>query len=156
MDGIPQLGSPHVIHKPGSFQKSPEVPDHSTEAEKAVEYDGLPPLGPKTVNAPLVLFKNVKNVFISANNAVLNQFSTSDSELGIVIVHNGSISCAGTRISCLVSDMSEVHVVDLKGDYHYADIIRVEDSSPRRNCRRIYFPRAHIVRLSFGTGAHCD
>lgn len=115
IDGSPQLQSPYIVHKPRMFQKLPNVPNHDGEAAEAIEYDGLPPLMPKKAEFDTVLFKNVKNIFLRVENHVQNTFSVQGKEFAIVIVRNGSISCAGTRISCSMMDLSDAHIVDLQG-----------------------------------------
>jgi hypothetical protein len=118
IDGIPQLKSPHVVHKPQSSQHPPQVPNFDKEAAEAVEYDGLPPLE-INVHKSNTLFTNVKSVFVRAGRDIISLFSAQEGKLGVVLVQNGTIFCSGfqSSSSCDSSLLSsgEVHVVDLKG-----------------------------------------
>jgi hypothetical protein len=118
IDGIPQLESPHVVHKPRSFQRLPNVPTFDKEATEAVKYEGLPPLEPKRADFNIVVFENVKSVFLPTAEGIHNVFSASNEKFGVVVVRNGSILCSGMQASCLMSKGPEtIHVLDLKGDF---------------------------------------
>jgi hypothetical protein len=115
IDGIAQLHSAYVSHKPPSFQKPPRVPNFDKEAADAVKYEGLPPLYPKKV-ASDVLFTNVKAVYIPDSGDVQQVFSAHHDHLGVVLVHDGVVICSGLQSSCLTSAISaDAKVVDLRG-----------------------------------------
>jgi hypothetical protein len=119
IDGIPQLESPHVIHKPTSFQKSPKVPIFDKEASEAVKYEGLPPLRPRKSTTETTIFTNVKSTYIISTGAVHEAFSAlNETAFGVVVTRNGSIVCSGTQQTCLTStalDDTDVTIVDLEG-----------------------------------------
>ena len=119
IDGIPQLRSPHVIHKPVSFQKPPKVPVFDEEASEAVKYEGLPPLHPRKSTTETTIFTNVKALYTSTPEAVRESFSARDeSEFGVVVTRNGSMVCSGAQQICLTStdlDNPDITIVDLEG-----------------------------------------
>ena len=100
IDGIPQLSSPQTVPKPASKQQVPQTPDFETEAKEAVQYEGLPPLGPLRSRTSVVVFTNVSAVLKKAagEGGVLETFaSPPDSvERATVVVQNGKIICEGT------------------------------------------------------------
>jgi hypothetical protein len=127
IDGIAQLESPHVVHKPRSFQKPPIVPTFSREAAEAVEYEGLPLLEPKRADSDVVIFENVKNLFLPTVNGIQNVLYVQSGEFGVVVVRNGSILCSGLQASCLTSEDPEIYrVVDLQGEMLYISITGVQ------------------------------
>lgn len=114
IDGISQLDNAHVLHKPDSFQKLPEVPNFDHEAEEAVKYEGLPPLlPPASKKAALnVLFTNVAEVVRSGQD-VPSAFSN---KLGTVFVRDGKITCMSANGACAqLSSDTDAHIVDLEG-----------------------------------------
>jgi hypothetical protein len=119
IDGIPQLGSPHVVHKPASFQKTPRVPVFDKEASEAVKYEGLPPLGPRKLTTETTIFTNVKSLYISTAEAVHEAFSAQNgTAFGIVVTRNGSMVCSGAYQSCLTPTAwadPDVTIIDLDG-----------------------------------------
>lgn len=119
IDGIPQLDSPHVVHKPASYQRSPKVPKFKKEADEAVKYEGLPPLTPKKSATETTIFTNVKAVFTRVSGDVQQVFSAQDdSTFGVVVTRNGTMVCSGARTACLgsaIRDGPEVTFVDLEG-----------------------------------------
>jgi hypothetical protein len=119
IDGIPQLESPHVIHKPSSFQKSPKVPVFDKEASDAVKYEGLPPLRPRKSMTETTIFTNVKSLYTIGPEAVREVFSSqNETPFGVVVTHNGSVVCSGSQQTCMASaafDDPEVTIVDLEG-----------------------------------------
>lgn len=119
IDGIPQLTSPYVVTKPEVFQRSPRVPNFDEEAQKAVIYEGLPPLEPKA--APLdaaVVFQNVHSVY-QVKNGVIEQIQLAQGTgSGTVVSRNGVIVCHGGVEHCAnIVDMQDARtsVVDLEG-----------------------------------------
>lgn len=119
IDGIPQLESPHVIHKPTSFQKSPKVPVFDKEANEAVKYEGLPPLRPRKSTTETTIFTNVKSLYIKTSEAIREAFlAQNETTLGVVVIRNGSMICSGAQQTCLKSSAShdpDVTIVDLEG-----------------------------------------
>ncbi|EIM86583.1 composite domain of metallo-dependent hydrolase [Stereum hirsutum FP-91666 SS1] len=65
IDGIAQLPSPHTITSPKSSDllHAPKVPNYDKEAEKAVRYEGLPPLMDVASLEGTVVFRNVSRVY---------------------------------------------------------------------------------------------
>ena len=127
IDGIPQLKSPHVVHKPRSFQRPPEVPDFSREAAETIEYEGLPPLEPKRADSDLVIFENVKTLFLTTAKGIHDVFSAQTEEFGVVVVRNGSILCYGIQTSCLTSEHPDTYrVLDLKGEILYMGVTKLD------------------------------
>jgi hypothetical protein len=119
IDGVPQFGSPHVVHKPGSFQKTPKVPVFDKEASEAVKYEGLPPLRPSKSTTGTTIFTNVKSLYISISEAVHEAFlAQNETAFGVVVARNGSMVCSGAYQSCLTSaawNDPDVTIVDLEG-----------------------------------------
>jgi hypothetical protein len=118
IDGIPQLDSPPVVQKPRSFQKPPKVPNFVREAKEAVEYEGLPPLQPSRADSDILVFENVKGLFLLTTKGIQNVMSAPNQPSGgVVVVRNGSILCSGIQASCLKSAETETQtVLDLKGE----------------------------------------
>ncbi|KAH9176445.1 carbohydrate esterase family 9 protein [Lactarius sanguifluus] len=100
IDGIAQIEFPHVVEKPNSLQSVPKVPNFDSEAARAVEYEGLPPLLPNESYIGDVLFKN-------------------GIHSGVVMVLNGTVACLGPENSCSLDEFSDSHapprIIDLKG-----------------------------------------
>jgi len=119
IDGIPQLESPHVIHKPSTFQKTPKVPVFDKEASETVIYEGLPPLHPRKSTGETTIFTNVTSVYIKASGAVQQAFSArEETASGVVVTRNGSMTCFGAQEICLTSgalDDPDISIVDLQG-----------------------------------------
>jgi hypothetical protein len=117
IDGIPQLNLPHVVRKPHSFQHLPEVPNFDKETSEAVEYEGLPPLEPEKAHSDIVIFQNVKAVFLPTAKGVQNVLSPQNEKFGVVIVQNGTILCSGIEAPCLKSAaLVTHHILDLQGE----------------------------------------
>ncbi|KAF8274395.1 carbohydrate esterase family 9 protein [Lactarius quietus] len=120
IDGSVQIKFPHVVKKPNSVQCVPRVPNFDTEAARAVEYEGLPPLLPNESYIGDVLFKNVKNLFLpeADGDRIQDTFSTLGIDFGVVIVLNGTIACFGSENSCSLGGERRAHtlrIIDLKG-----------------------------------------
>lgn len=117
IDGIPQIITPHVNSKPASFQKAPQTPDFSQEADDALKYEGLPPLAPIRSNSELVIFTNVSSVFLKQGDAIREAFSASEAGVsGNVVVEKGKIVCMGAASTCSVTNYnSHIQHVDLEG-----------------------------------------
>ncbi|OCH88874.1 carbohydrate esterase family 9 protein [Obba rivulosa] len=115
IDGIAQLERPHSHVKASEAQHVPKVPNFGNEADKTLEFDGLPPLEAEHVEGRSVVFTNVSSVILRDREGLHETFSTSSHE-GVVVAKNGAISCYGTMSSCssFVEDAKE-RVVDLQG-----------------------------------------
>lgn len=116
IDGIPQLHrvSPSPMPapsesivigptKPGSaFKEIPHVPTWDDERREAVEWEGLPPLGPKKLVKGKVVLKNVKDVWIRGEEGVKERWFAKDGKTsGTVVLVNGAIACVGDAGWCL-------------------------------------------------------
>lgn len=122
IDGIAQIELPYVVEKPASLQCVPRVPNFDSEAAKAVEHEGLPPLLPNESFIGDVLFKNVKNLFLpgAEGGRIQDAFTTQGIHSGVVMVLNGTVTCFGPEDSCSVGELTEsrahpVRTIDLKG-----------------------------------------
>lgn len=82
----------------------PRVPNFDSEAAKAIEYEGFPPLLPNESYIGAVLFKNVKNLFLPEvdGDCIQDVFTTQGIRSGVVMVLNGTIACFGPENSCSV------------------------------------------------------
>ncbi|KAF8161156.1 carbohydrate esterase family 9 protein [Crassisporium funariophilum] len=116
IDGIPQLESPHVVKKPDNFQRSPRVPNFGDDAQRAIMYEGLPPLAPK--KAPLdgtVVFINVKSLYQKKEGTIAQVLVPQVTNgLSSVAVRNGSIVCYGQHEICAKEAMG-FQTIDLEG-----------------------------------------
>ncbi|KAH6910348.1 amidohydrolase [Coprinopsis sp. MPI-PUGE-AT-0042] len=117
IDGVPQLYNPQVAKKPANYQRLPRLPKFDEEAEKAVQYDGLPPLEPKKATAETIVFTNVRQAMQRSRKGITSLFSTENGTVeGTVIVEKGKIVCAGAVDSCSRHlNGIEVQTVDLEG-----------------------------------------
>ncbi|KAH8116645.1 composite domain of metallo-dependent hydrolase [Phellopilus nigrolimitatus] len=118
IDGVVQLASPFTVEKPESIQKAPKTPDFDDEAADAVKYDGLPPLAPEKSIAGTVVFLNVKSITIRASqdNGLVHAFEAQGSELGLLAVERGKVTCMGNQSTCAsFLEALDAQVVDLKG-----------------------------------------
>ncbi|KAJ3745366.1 carbohydrate esterase family 9 protein [Lentinula detonsa] len=119
IDGIAQLENPAVAKKPDELQRAPKIPNYDEEARKAVEYDGLPPLSPTESSSELVIFTNVKQVFIKSSMRVVRDFFVHDEDaLGELIASKGKPICWGSHGTCsfiVGSRTSKPTIVDLQG-----------------------------------------
>ncbi|TFK75380.1 carbohydrate esterase family 9 protein [Pluteus cervinus] len=117
IDGIAQLDEPFFSEKSQAFQKVPQTPDFTEEAEVALKYEGLPPLPTRKVPSNTVIFTNVQDIFVRQDGQIHELFSaTSAGEPGVVVVQHGNIVCSGTKTSCAVDQFhSDIPLVDLKG-----------------------------------------
>lgn len=119
IDGIKQFVRPHTTTKPASSSKAPKTPNFNQEAKAAVEYEGLPPLGPKESTPQAVLFTNLTNAWIRKGNKIHTIFSdlasaTDRAERGVVGVIGGNIICVTTN-ECDQFQSSIARTVDLEG-----------------------------------------
>ncbi|KIJ40898.1 hypothetical protein M422DRAFT_75681 [Sphaerobolus stellatus SS14] len=96
IDGIPQIQDPHTQEKVSAFQELPKVPNFDEEAKKAVEYEGLPPLLPRS--AKTVVFTNVRDIWFRGEHGMtclLDLFKGEEYTNREVVVQNGQITCMG-------------------------------------------------------------
>lgn len=134
IDGIPQLGHTSPLPSPSdpilvgppksgsSFKEIPHVPNWDTERAEAVEYEGLPPLGPKKTVKGKVVLKNVREVWIRNEEGVKERwFAEPGQRSGTVVLVNGAIACVGAEGWCLTEEIGggnkdpEQLEVDLEG-----------------------------------------
>ncbi|KAL1742134.1 hypothetical protein HDZ31DRAFT_66247 [Schizophyllum fasciatum] len=134
VDGIPQLADAHVSLKaPERAAGPPSTPDFSREAERAVKYDGLPPLEParRLRVGTKVLFTNVKGVLLPGGRNVTAQGvgeGSAQGELISVVAEGGEILCAGAGCGDAYegADADEVvEVVDLAGGWITPGLVSV-------------------------------
>ncbi|KXN85384.1 hypothetical protein AN958_11484 [Leucoagaricus sp. SymC.cos] len=119
VDGIAQLSGSIKVEKPDNYQKIPRVPNFDKETEEAVKYEGLPPLEPMKKLLGSIVFTNVKSVYRPKEFKVQQHFvSQSDSQLGVVVVQNGTITCTGEQDTCFTNSLladPDVTLIDLEG-----------------------------------------
>lgn len=119
IDGIAQLEAPYIIRKPKNYQRTPRVPNFNNDAQKAVDYEGLPPLVPK--KSPIdttIIFKNVKSLY-QKKGGIIEQilFPQDMGGFSTVVIRNGSIVCSGDELCSKVAplDPSTFLTIDLEG-----------------------------------------
>lgn len=131
IDGILQIPvPPKTDEKPGDvtvgkgkegqeWREVPHVPNWDEERKRAIEWEGLPPLeGDKKVEQ--VVFANVREVWTRGTGGIVEKTFSASSEsyddMGVVLVENGKITCAGTAATCVpVAYTSSNDFVDLHG-----------------------------------------
>ena len=119
VDGIAQLEAPHIVSKPKAYQRTPRVPDFTNDAQKAVNYEGLPPLAPnKSLLNTTIVFRNVKSCYQKKGGAIEQiLFPLETGGLSVLVIRNGSIVCSGDEI-CLKMvplDPTSFLTIDLEG-----------------------------------------
>jgi hypothetical protein len=126
IDGIPQLEKPFVSRKPLSHQEPPDVPDFDRDAKETVEYEGLPPLEPKSRRH--VIFTGVKSGYQRVKSKGVNgeekreirktfDRRTPDAYAS-VYVRDGKIECLRPGRACIphdISDHPDIEIIDLAG-----------------------------------------
>ena len=120
IDGIAQLEAPHTVSKPKTYQRTPRVPNFDNDAQKVVNYEGLPPLAPK--KSPInttIIFKNVKSLY-QRKGGVIEQalFPQKTGGFSTIMIRNGSIVCSGDELLCSkVAPLDSVSLltIDLEG-----------------------------------------
>ncbi|KAJ3987627.1 composite domain of metallo-dependent hydrolase [Lentinula detonsa] len=117
IDGVAQLKNPFVLPKSDYLQRAPKTPDFEQETKAALEYDGLPPLGPKESVSDIVVFRNLSSLFLDLGNGIEQIFATEDylGEPQIAVVQDGKLSCVGTFGTCPTSLNVNSRTVDLHG-----------------------------------------
>lgn len=119
IDGIAQLEVPFIVSKPKAYQQTPRVPNFNNDAQKAVDYEGLPPLVPKKfpINTTIIL-KNVKSLYQKKGGVIDQVLSPQDTgSFSTIVICNGSIVCSGNE-TCpqVVSlDPASFLTIDLEG-----------------------------------------
>ncbi|KAI6132248.1 hypothetical protein EDD16DRAFT_1775935 [Pisolithus croceorrhizus] len=111
IDGIRQFQTPEVSIKPPFMQRCPDTPNFDKEAAEAFEYEGLPPLIPKSVQH--AIFINVSSVYTRSNGDL-----SLEEHPEVIVAHGGEIICTGTHLTCsktLDEVDDEVAVIDLEG-----------------------------------------
>ncbi|KAG6831393.1 hypothetical protein H0H92_010995 [Tricholoma furcatifolium] len=124
IDGILQIPVPSKTDEPTNvevgkgkedeeWRRVPQVPNWDKERERALKWDGLPPLLSKPIK-DRVVFANVKAVWKREFNGNVAAVFTSPNagELGVVVVENGQIVCMAPSCS---ADAKVSNVIDLRG-----------------------------------------
>jgi hypothetical protein len=119
IDGIAQLEAPHIVSKPKTYQRTPRVPNFNIDAQKAVNFEGLPPLAPK--KSPInttIIFKNVKSLY-QKKGGVIEQvlFPQETGGFSTIMIRNGSIICSRDELCSKVAplDPTSLLTFDLEG-----------------------------------------
>ncbi|KAK0188101.1 carbohydrate esterase family 9 protein [Armillaria mellea] len=118
IDGIPQLESAYVVHKPQAFQEIPRVPNFDDEVEETLKYDGLPPLSPSKSVADITAFTNVKSFFSRSPVQTIQRIFDFPDKDGVVLVRKGKVICSGSYVECFDPSIlggAKPHLVDLEG-----------------------------------------
>ncbi|SJL07643.1 uncharacterized protein ARMOST_10993 [Armillaria ostoyae] len=118
IDGIPQLESAYVAHKPQAFQEIPRVPNFDDDAKEALKYDGLPPLSPSKSVADITAFTNVKSFFSRSPVQTVQRIFDFPEKDGVVLVRKGEVICSGSYVECFDASIlggAKPHLVDLEG-----------------------------------------
>lgn len=117
IDGIAQFEAPYVVSKPTAYQETPRVPNFTNDAQKAVDYEGLPPLIPnKSLINTTIIFRNVKS-FYQKHGGVIEQVLSPQEGGSTLVIRNGAIVCSGDKL-CLkmASELNPVSLtIDLEG-----------------------------------------
>ncbi|KAJ3936108.1 MAG: carbohydrate esterase family 9 protein [Lentinula lateritia] len=116
IDGIAQLGSPFVRPKSKALQHAPKTPNFEDEKKAALEFDGLPPLGPKESVSDVVIFQNFDTLFMDMGNGVEQVFAKD--HLGapqIAVVQNGKLNYIGVPEGYSTNLTTTPRTVDLHG-----------------------------------------
>ncbi|EMD37401.1 hypothetical protein CERSUDRAFT_83171 [Gelatoporia subvermispora B] len=127
IDGIRQIPSPHVSVKPSSHNIAPNTPNFDREAAAALQYEGLPPLGPteSVQDSGMVVFVHVAHLWAvdHTGEKIVDVFGAQrragdgDSE-HVVVVQGGRVVCsaASTAESCAAFlALPDIRVIDLRG-----------------------------------------
>lgn len=119
IDGIAQLEAPYIVSKPKTYQRTPRRPNFNNDAQKAVNYEGLPPLAPK--KSPInttIIFKNVKSLYQKKGGVIEQVLSSQETgNFSTIMIRNGSIVCSGDERCSKVTpwDPASLLTVDLEG-----------------------------------------
>ncbi|KAJ3975165.1 carbohydrate esterase family 9 protein [Lentinula raphanica] len=107
-------GVTDVVEPDDSRMNAPGQPSYWRERQDVVDWDGLPPLRGRGEGSRVV-FRNVKEVWTRSRNRIEESFAADKDDLGIVIVEEGKITCAGTPDDCIVLGDQPTVDVDLNG-----------------------------------------
>ncbi|KAH9918644.1 uncharacterized protein B0H18DRAFT_1030145 [Fomitopsis serialis] len=119
IDGIPQINPSYPAVKPASSQQIPHTPNWDEEAERTLEYDGLPPLEPAASTKGVVIFSNVTSAWIrgTGTSGLVDLLATTEGTTGTVVVHAGKIICSdlqgGTLQPGLISVGSSIGLQEI-------------------------------------------
>ena len=104
----------------------PDVPNFDREARETVEYEGLPPLEPRTRRH--VVFTGVKSMYarevIKRDNGeeefiIRKKFHESDPKFyNSIFIRDGAIECTRAGTGCIplaLSHFPEIEIIDLAG-----------------------------------------
>ncbi|KAJ7075534.1 hypothetical protein B0H15DRAFT_894200 [Mycena belliarum] len=122
IDGIPQLSSPAMLHKPAPFQDVPVTPSWEQEVKDTIKFEGLPPLAGRSTTGS-VLFVNVSQVWTrGGGGGAVTSLLTADEPAHDwqVLVQRGAIQCFARadarRGECAARGYSaDAQIVDLMG-----------------------------------------
>lgn len=90
-----------------------------------MEYDGLPPLDAENAKSDVVIFTNVRSICLRQGRTIHEVLSGKTEGPGTVVVHNGTVVCAGTALLCSAFDglAPDPQRIDLEGgSISYVDI----------------------------------
>ena len=121
---IEKGGSEHRVpvgkgkEDPG-WQEAPKVPNWDEERRKAIEWEGLPPLGGTQVH-DTVMFANVSELWVRhPKRGVVQEFRVGsgnfDSGDQVVVISSGQVTCVGSSDSCAGFTNSDLKRMDLRG-----------------------------------------
>ena len=121
---IERGGSDHTVpvgigkEDPG-WQEVPKVPSWDEERERAIEWEGLPPLG-GTQLLNTVVFTNVSELWVRHPELrIVQQFNAEltkpDLENQVVVVNSGKVICVGPSGSCDGFMSSDSRRTNLRG-----------------------------------------
>ncbi|TFK48234.1 composite domain of metallo-dependent hydrolase [Heliocybe sulcata] len=111
IDGIAQLPARPLGRTEPDSLAPPRTPNFDKEAQRTMEYDGLPPLEPRRVFGR-VMFTNVSSVFSRMENGTIGVREVRRGE--VVVVEKGRIVSIDARNED-EDGSGEVEVVDLEG-----------------------------------------
>ena len=131
IDGV--LEVPVAIEKGGSeksvpvgvgkedpgWQEVPQVPNWDEERQKAIEWEGLPPLGGTQLH-DTVVFTNVSELWVRhPEHGIVQQFNARftkfDPKDQVVVVNSGKVTCVGPSDSCAGFMSSNSRRTNLRG-----------------------------------------
>jgi len=121
---IEKGGSDHSVpvgigkEHPG-WQEVPKVPSWDEERQRAIEWEGLPPLG-GTQLRDTVVFTNVSELWVKhPEHGIVQQFNPGftkfDPKDQVVVVNSGKVTCVGPSGSCAGFVSSDSRHTNLRG-----------------------------------------
>jgi len=101
------------------WQEVPEVPDWDKERRRAIEWEGLPPLGGTQIHETVV-FTNVSEFWVRhPEYGIVQQlnagFKEFDPKNQVVVVDSGKVTCVGPSDSCAGFMSSGLKHTNLRG-----------------------------------------